>query len=303
MDPNRDKHLKPLTDSDKNTESLEINLQQVFYRDISATMPTLIEQLHAKDQQIDQMTKTVNALIERNSDLQKRILSYETSGSGGGFYDYEPRNHHYDSLPPNSRRPINGFWGGLASRQFLMIIGLLVLLLFGLKGFDYFDGRTSRENSALLDEYRNQRQDYTQMVGEYESKITTLESGKAEREQHIQTLSYTIDTLSNAVSTLSLQLNKEGSKSETINTLTQQLGEKEQILSRMDRNLDSLRAAYQAEKMIADKLEEKTKLLETVNTINQATARGSIDINANLLYLLIFILLTAVVFVLFDRRR
>lgn len=298
MEPSNDKTLQPLSETDKlSNVAPPDDLQKVFYRDISAAMPTLLEQLHAKDQQIDQMSKTVTALIERNSDLQKRILSYET---GGYHYDAPPPPYNYEGT---RRSTTQDFWGGIASRQLFVIIGLLVFLLIGLKAFDYFEGRTSRENSALLDEYRSQRQDYTQMVGEYENKITTLESDKAERESHIQTLSYTIDTLSNAVSMLSVQLNKEGNKSETINTLTQQLGEKEQILARITRNLDSLRAAYQAEKIIAEKLEEKNKLLETVNTMNQAAAKGSVDFNVNLLYVLILVLLAAVFFVLFDRRR
>jgi predicted RNase H-like nuclease (RuvC/YqgF family) len=298
-----DKNLLPLTEADKKSEQVDVNLQQVFYRDIGATMPTLLDQLSAKDQQIDQLSKTVTALIERNSDLQKRILSYETNGSTGGFYTYDHNQpYNYEGIPPKNRPP-SGFWEAISSRQYLVIIGLLIFLLFGLKAFDYFDGQTSRENTALLDEYRSQRQDYTQMVGEYETKISTLETEKNEREQHIHTLSYTIDTLSNAVSMLSLQLNKEGNKSETINTLTQQLGEKEQVLSKMARNLDSLRAAYQAEKMMAEKLEEKTKLLETVNTMNQAAAKNDINFNANLLYILIAVLVAAVLFVLFDRRR
>ncbi|MBK8471709.1 MAG: hypothetical protein IPL33_05715 [Sphingobacteriales bacterium] len=301
MEPSNDKTLQPLSETDKLSDVAPPpdDLQKVFYRDISAAMPTLLEQLHAKDQQIDQMSKTVTALIERNSDLQRRILSYET---GGGYHYETPPPYNYEG-GSTRRGTTQDFWGGIASRQLFVIVGLLVFLLIGLKAFDYFEGRTSRENSALLDEYRSQRQDYTQMVGEYENKITTLEADKAERESHIQTLSYTIDTLSNAVSMLSVQLNKEGNKSETINTLTQQLGEKEQILARITRNLDSLRAAYQAEKMIAEKLEEKNKLLETVNTMNQAAAKGSVDFNVNLLYVLILVLLAAVFFVLFDRRR
>lgn len=278
-------------------ESTENALQKVFYRDLSATLPTLLEQLHAKDRQIDQLNQTITSLIDKNNDLQKNILAHD-----GSYYHYEPigngGGNHYTGRAPHTE-----WWSGSA-RPIVLIVGLLIFLIFGLKAFDYFDNNNTKQSDALLDEYRSQRQEYAQMVGEYESKINALENEKLLKESQVKSLTYTIDTLSNAVSSLSLQLNKEGGKTETINTLTQQLSEKEKDISNLSHTLDSVRGAYHAQKILADKLEEKTDLLEQVNVMNQsANQQGKFDFNVNVLYLLILLLMAAVIFVIFDRRR
>ncbi len=287
---------------EEGNEVVENSLQKTFYRDISATMPTLLEQLHAKDTQIEQLNKTVNSLIERNTDLQQKILSYEMygpvppysgsygghDGGGGGAY----------------RRPsASGDFMGGNTKPVLLIVGLFVFLFLGLKLFDFVEGRANRENKALIDEYKSQRQDYAQMVGEYESKISTLETDKAIKEKQLEIVSFTVDTLSKTIALLSQQLNKEGAKTETINTLTKQLSEKETALKQSRTTLDSLNAVYKAEKIISDKLEEKNKLLETVNNMQQAQSSNKFNFDSNILYLLILVLMAAVIFALFDRRR
>lgn len=305
VDETLNNNEKDTTLPDKLKESSEDiadnSLQKTFYRDISATMPTLLEQLHAKDMQIEQLSKTVTSLVERNADLQQKILSYETygpvppfEGYGGGGGSYRSGGH--------STTAGGDFMGG-NSKLVLLIVGLFVFLFLGLKVFDFIEGRTNRENAALLDEYKSQRQDYAQMVGEYESKISALETDKAIKEKQLEVVSFTIDTLSKTIALLSQQLNKEGAKTETINTLTKQLSEKETALKQSRETLDSLHAAYKAEKIISDKLEEKNKLLETVNSMQQAQAGNRFSLDSNILYILIVVLMAAVIFALFDRRR
>lgn len=264
---------------------------------VSSSLPMLIEQLNNKDQQIDQLSKTVTSLVERNTALQTRLLDYEAS-----YYKIGGD----DGSPPKSSRP----WGNESfwqSKHFLIIVGLLIFLILSLKAFDYFGNQLYRDNYAMFDKYNDQWKDYTEMTVQYQDKIENLQTEQQKKEQEIQKQSYTIDTLTKALARVATQLNQEGGKSATINTLTQQLSQRETDIGSLKIAIDSLQRALLAERKQLAAIEAKNDLLQEMQEKEKQsqsnTSANSTGFSINILYLLILLLLSAVIFMALDRKK
>jgi hypothetical protein len=72
----KEKELIPSPETDESSNTDEFNNRFVKHY-MSSSLPALIEQIHYKDQQIDQLSKTVTTLVERNNDLQTKLLTLE----------------------------------------------------------------------------------------------------------------------------------------------------------------------------------------------------------------------------------
>jgi len=290
----KEKELIPSPETDESSNTDEFNNRFVKHY-MSSSLPALIEQIHYKDQQIDQLSKTVTTLVERNNDLQTKLLEQDKQ-----YYRIEGNNP-----PPNATSRTWNSGGFFSSQQFIILIGLVIFLILSLKAFDYFGSRTYSENAGLYEKYNAQWKDYTQMTVQYQDKLEAIQAEKEKTEQDLQKKGYTIDTLTKALSRLSLQMNQEGKKSETISQLTQQLSQKEKEKMDMMLGLDSLKKALAYERKQAAELNAKNELLKEMNELKkaEADAKTSGGTSFNVLYLLIIILLSAVMFLAVDRNR
>lgn len=291
----KEKELVPNPEPDEYNTSDEFNSRFVKHY-MSSSLPTLIEQIHYKDQQIDQLSKTVTTLVERNNELQTRVLEQEKQ-----YYRIDGANP-----PPNA--PLRGWGNGgfFSSQQFIILIGLVIFLILSLKAFDYFGSRNYSESAGLYEKYNDQWKDYTQMTVQYQDKLEAIQAEKDKTEQDLQKKGYTIDTLTKALSRLSLQMNQEGKKSETINQLTQQLSQKEKEKMDMMLGLDSLKKALEYERKQTTALESKNELLKEMSELKKAESESkgaSGGTSFSVLHALILLLLSAVIFLAVDRNR
>ena len=283
------KEMISVPDSDLLQQPFNDHFTQQY---LSSSLPTLFEQLHHKDQQIDQLSKTVHSLIERNETLQKRMAEQESS-----YYRVDP---NYGGQPPRHW----GYMGFFSAKHFLLLACLVVFLILSLKAFDYFAAQSTPDRQHLLDQYRDQWQNYTDMTVEYQEKLEALQTEKKTKEDELQKQAYTIDTLSKTLSRVSSQLTQEGKKSETINALTQQLTQKDKEIAALDVGVDSMRNVLMEQKREADDLADKIKVMEAINNLNAAKDVAANNNNQNnLLYFLLFVLLAVVVFLVVEKRK
>ena len=129
----------------------------------------------------------------------------------------------------------------------------------------------------------------------------TQEKGK--KQQEIEQMSGTIDTLSRSIAVLSLQLGKEEQRSETIDVLTKQLEQKDAELLAMNTAVDSLESVVKGGKMAIAKLEDGNKLLRAINDLKQENIQHNNADIPRILYILMLVLTVAVGFVIFDRNK
>lgn len=290
------KEVVPSPETDENGTTDEFNSRFVKHY-MSSSLPTLIEQIHYKDQQIDQLSKTVTSLVERNNDLQKRLLEPQTQ-----YYTIDGNN----PPPPSQRAWYSSNGRFFNAQQLIIVIGLVIFLILSLKAFDYFGTKTYSENAGLYEKYNDQWNEYTQMTMQYQDKLESAQAAADKTEQELLKKSYVIDTLTKALSRLSLQMNQEGKKSETINQLTQQLGQKEKEKMDMMLGLDSLKKALAYERKQAAELNGKNQLLQEMNDLKDAKAENmpaSVMGSSSVLYLIIIVLLAGVIFMAVDRQK
>ncbi len=282
---------EPIEASDK----VQINFQQVFYKDLSSSLPALYQQLQAKDVQIQQLNNTITSLIEKNNELQQKMLSPETIE----LYRLDANNG--GEIPPPNNNNNNSDWSQFGPKPFLLLLTLIIFMVFGLKAFDHYAKNPYSETFAQISDYQNQNNH--ELITKYEGQILALNEQKEEKVKEAKELTYTIDTLSSAVSMLTTRLNKEGKKSETIDALTKQLEKKDVSLRSLEGSIDSVKRLHKAQLAMTQELNDKTKLLEAINDINHASVGEERQNSSNnIIYLLIMALMVAVVFMALSRR-
>jgi len=286
---------EPVGDS----EHLEIKFQQIFFKDLSSSMPTLFEQLSAKDAQINKLNSTVNALIERNDELQRKNVHVDTT--------------EYYTINGTSNIPLSSpttDWWQVATKASLLLLLLMASLALGIYAYNVNSPNTAptpeemiaNGNYELLSNYLEQREDYYEVISEYQNQVQDMQIEKEEKEAEIADLSHTIDTLSSALAILSIQLDKEGRKSETIDVLGKQLEQKDAALLSLDKERDSLNRIIRAEKAKVKELDEKARLLEALNKMQQNQTGAFNGVWQNVLYMSGFFILFCIAFFIFDRR-
>ena len=182
------------------------------------------------------------------------------------------------------------------------MLGLLIFLVLSLKAFDYFAAPSYQDSWNFLSEYQKQQYNHHELVAGYESKLELLAQEKGKKQQEIDQMTGTIDTLSRSIAVLSLQLGKEEQRSETIDVLTKQLEQKDAELLAMNTVIDSLESVVKKAKMSITKLEDGNKLLRAINDLKDENVAQNQQV-PRMLYILMLILTVAVGFVIFDRNR
>lgn len=294
-------------EENEQSEKVETKLQQVFYKDLSSTIPTLFEQLNQKDQQIQQLNQTVHSLIRKNDELQAKLMVSEDAE----FYPVtEVANHqnHQYKQQQQGAAPMNPYdWNFFysVSKPFIILVALIVFLMLGLKAFDSLSDNRGSSNPTLVNEFHNQKENYKRIIEDYQEKVSVLESEKATNEKQINDLSHAVDTLKLRMTEMTIELAKEGKKEETILTLTEQINQRDQELLALNKSVDSVKRVHNTGQAMVKELKDKTLLLETINGMSQdvGAGKGVFDSNFNLLYLLILIILIGLGFMIFDKRR
>ena len=301
MEDNKKHRSKKTIDSqtsepiyENENEKLEIHFQQVFYKDLSSSLPSLFEQLQAKDRQIEELNKTINKLLNKNDTLENKLLVPQTKALSDGSSGIMP--------PIEESKKVND-WLTFGPKPFLILLGLLIFLVLSLKAFDYFAAPSYQDSWNFLSEYQKQQYNHHELVAGYESKLELLTQEKGKKQQEIEQMSGTIDTLSRSIAVLSLQLGKEEQRSETIDVLTKQLEQKDAELLAMNMVVDSLESVVKKSEMSIAKLEDGNKLLRAINDLKQENIQHSNTNAPRMLYILMLILTVAVGFVIFDRNK
>ena len=277
------------------SEKLEIHFQQVFYKDLSSSLPSLFEQLQAKDRQIEELNKTINKLLNKNDTLENKLLVPTANRL--------PEGMNNDMPPFTEQEKKRNDWLTFGPKPFLILLGLLIFLVLSLKAFDYFAAPSYQDSWNFLSEYQKQQYNHHELIAGYESKLELLTQEKGKKQQEIEQMSGTIDTLSRSIAVLSLQLGKEEQRSETIDVLTKQLEQKDAELLAMNTAVDSLESVVKGGKMAIAKLEDGNKLLRAINDLKQENIQHNNADIPRILYILMLILTVAVGFVIFDRNK
>jgi chromosome segregation ATPase len=276
-------------------EKLEIHFQQVFYKDLSSSLPSLFEQLQAKDRQIEELNKTINKLLNKNDNLENKLLVPQTKAlSEGVIGDDSP-------FSEEQKKTNEGLIFG--PKPLLILLGLLIFLVLSLKAFDYFAAPSYQDSWAFLSEYQKQQYNHHELIAGYESKLELLTQEKGKKQQEIDQMTGTIDTLSRSIAVLSLQLGKEEQRSETIDVLSKQLEQKDAELLAMNTVVDSLESVVKQSRIAITKLEDGNKLLRAINDLKQENTAAQNQQMPRMMYILMLILTVAVGFVIFDRNR
>ncbi|MGB1206226.1 MAG: hypothetical protein ACPG5B_11300 [Chitinophagales bacterium] len=282
---------QPIYEND--SEKLEIHFQQVFYKDLSSSLPSLFEQLQAKDRQIEELNKTINKLLTKNDSLENKLLIPESRALVDG---------KSDDIPFAEKKKGASDWLTFGPKPFLILLGLLIFLVLSLKAFDYFAAPSYQDSWNFLSEYQKQQYNHHELVAGYESKLELLTQEKGKKQQEIDQMTGTIDTLSRSIAVLSLQLGKEEQRSETIDVLSKQLEQKDAELLDMNIAIDSLEGVVKSGQMAIAKLEDGNKLLRAINDLKQENVNPNPNV-PRMLYILMLILTLAVGFVIFDKNK
>lgn len=289
--------LPKVTASDgEKSEKLEIKLQQVFFKDLSNNIPALFEQLTVKDQQIHHLNDTVKVLLNKNDNLEKQLqeadLTYYVNRN-------KAKTHKKQSI-----------WQELISIPSILLVALIVILVLGLQTFQYWNNKYNANNPVLMGTTTTESDQYLEVIGKYQDKITDLEEEVQQKNEQVNMLYFSLDTLSRAMANISKQLAEKGQKEEEVLRLKEELGQKTLELESLGGIVDSLSYTYVLEKERAEKSRDAEILAETLKKLEEATARRNngflggnlFESTNNFLYFIILLLFILLIFNTLFRR-